>query len=684
MANPISQFMRSMKAKLAHWPVIPDDSNDEYANMTFAERMVKQVQNDFIEAESFLSTLHTEMDDMHAAYHNARDYVSVRTKKRFPVPMMQEQVDQFVAAALDKMFYGGRPSSVVPLPGTEKEDADAKQEMLDWQDFVQKIRLLFGLFLKDVALYRFCCAKVENVEKTRKVWTTIDVPVTDELGQPMLDEMSGLPASEPAWNLEDRCFYKGAWVTRIDPLNVYFGPNKSDIDDEYPIMVKAEYPKRYFYSRPYFFNQAELMGASTAHNEKLDSKRTRLGMGSGYSSGNADLYEYIEWQGLVDKAELYQFQMTVDPEFDQSLLATVQPDERTWAIVGVVNGETLVRCEENPFKLDGPNLIIGVMEPEEGELIGASLAQKILPSHKGLEEMFGILMENFKQAVNFGWGIDWNKVMNKQESINKPGFVLQTQGDPNQVMKRFEPYPIAKDIYAVSEYIRQMGQDAGGGQDMMTGKGDPGTNTLGESQMVFMKATLRLNRYIESFETSFIQPLYSMRNHINMVFIDEEFAYYIVADKQWVKIDPATVRADVDFICQSAQRETNRAVLTSQLLQLQQLLPAMLQAGQPVRLDVPASELARQAFGWKEELIERIFPLLKFEHDHPEMDINQMLVENALLQMGLSRMMAVQQAAMGMAGAPGPNQQLPQPKTESDASTSALQRGKPANIQADF
>jgi hypothetical protein len=292
-----------------------------------------------------------------------------------------------------------------------------------------------------------------------------------------------------------------------------------------------------------------------------------------------------------------------------------------------------------------------------------------------------MLLENFKQSVNMGWGIDWSKVQNKGQKINQPGFIIQTEGDPNKVLTRYEPVQIAKDLYTVDGYIEQMGKNAGGGQDIIQGKGDPAANTLGESQMVFGKANLRFAEYIGTFE-SFLRELYEVRDKVNMAFIDEEFAFLITGSQEWHTVTPEQIRSDVEFLCDSSERETNRVVISQQILQLIQVAPTAVQNGQPMRIDYPMAKLCRQGFNWPENDIEKTFPLLKFEKDNPQIDINQMLVENSLIQMGLARMMALQ-GAMSM-GQPGTGQQLPQPTTDSDAIQSANKRNQPENIQAEY
>jgi len=618
--------------------------------------------------------------DMHEAYHASEKYVNLRKKNLMPVTWIQEDVDAFRAEARDKLFYSGRPCRIVGREEQDKDDAEAKQVFMDYQDAEDKIFNKFGLWLRDAALYKACAAQVYYEERTKREWVVQDVPLpqVDEMGQPMMNaqgetmpamDMMGqqISSGQQEWVLQDVVVYKGATTVRIDPSNVWFTVDKSTAFDEWPVMVRSYQSKDFFRSQPYFFNQDIIETKATQGGGNRDISADKKGATNIGAERTDKPFEYIEWQGMVDKAALYNY---LYPN-DQMQQAKVRPNDKCLALIGIVDRDTIVRIEDDPFKWGKPNVIIGFIDPEEDSPFGRAISQMIECYQKAAEDLNGIQLENFKQSVNAMWVINKSALADKKPLINKSGGVLLTNDDPNKVARRIDQPRVAPDIYLLLEQYRQSSQNAGGIQDILKGRGEAGVETLGESTQVLSQAGLKIRDYIRSFEESFVVPLYELRNHINSTFIDQEYAFRVVGEKamNWRVIQPEQMRTPVDFICESSTRETNRAVIIQQMLQFIQIAPLAAQLGQPVRLDRIMAELAESGFGWSREKIEQYFPLIAMERMQGQPVVDQMLIENAMLQMQLPKM----QAMLGMSG-----QEIPQPKSEGDAIQSANQRNQPS------
>ena len=155
--------------------------------------------------------------------------------------------------------------------------------------------------------------------------------------------------------------------------------------------------------------------------------------------------------------------------------------------------------------------------------------------------------------------------------------------------------------------------------------------------------------------------MYEIRNHINATFIDQTYAYRVVGEKAkaWRKIEPSSVRAAVDFICESSARETNRAIIVQQMLQFIQIAPLAFQAGQIVRFDKMMAELGRTGFNISEDKIQDWFPFIRLEEE-AGINIDELLLQNALAGMAMGGMVPP-----GGPGGGGGN--LPQPTSEEDA-----------------
>lgn len=695
-----------MVGEYLHYPTIPDDSTGKYAGMLFEEKMLRTVNDDFASAQQNMAVLHEEMLLMHKCYYNANEYESIRADHKFPVPYMQQQIDKFVCKVKKSLVQSGRIATVVGMEGTDPKDVNAKQEMLDWQDYVNDIDTKLTMWIRDTATFRFCVGAIDYLGTSRRKWVQDpviakeqQVVVDPESGQVAYDEQTGEPLTEEVeidtgekeWKLVNVPYFQGAWRRRVDPMNVFFNAEKVEMNDDEPLMVRDFYPKRHFYSESYFFNQDLLTEAAVGAE---DSGKTLKRMQSGLSyQTQQGRMQYVEWYGLVDAKELYDYLINSRPyhmsDEDYEALkfraAEYRPNERCWVICGVANGTAVVRLQPSPFPFDGPPLRIGYISPDGDELVGQSISMKVFPVHMAKQEIHGWILENVAQVVNAGWIIDKSALAEESQTVNTPGFTLFTNGDVNKAVRRVDLQMVAPDLKELDEKYSQMGDSSIGMEDIISGRGDRAVETLGEAEIVSGEAQDLLREFVRCFETTFIRPFYQMTNETNMAFIDEEFAYMVVADKTWKRISPAQVRADVDFLCDGASREGRKAVVVQQILQTIKVSSVCIGMGIPVRVDKMMAELWRTGFGWSEKKIEEYFPLIKFERENPGANVDQMLVMSALAQMNQARVAAVTASQMPAPGGPPPNGPTPagdngpmaQPRTEGEAVRNANQAARP-------
>lgn len=658
--------------------VDPDEESEE---LSFEEALTQRVERDFADAKQYLDGYHRWCNEARNMYFNAKDYIDLRLKNVFPIPLVQEFTDQFVAHIRDKLFYANRPATVVGMEETDKGDADAKQEVMNWQDYKDKLHSKIGIAARDCALYQMSVAQVDFVKFTRKQWMPVQVEVDDPESQSIIDRMMGtMPKKmDIVWQNVDIPTYMGSSVKRVNPRDFFFTADKETMNDPYPVMVRSWQSKGYFDSKDYFFNQSEIGVKGIKIGSKTSDPQKREMVEDSEKSQRSDrVHEYVEWQGLVNKAALYQY-TGKDQELDPNgQPLQIDPGELVWTICGIVDGAVMVRLDAESHELEGPNIIAGTVEEDESGIIGIAPLQKIAAIHKGSESIMGILLENFKQSVNAMWGIDISKIVGKRPIVNKAGVIINCQGDPNRIIKRIEQPAIAPAVYEYLGMLRQMAKDAYGLQDITSGKGDPNTETLGESTMVEMYSSLRMRDYLKTFEDSYIIPLYQMRNQINMNFLDQEYVYGIIGEGaiEWRTIEPARIRASVDFICESSTREANRAVMVSQLLHLIKLSPLSIQNGMPVRIDKMMKELCELGFTMKKEKVNEFYPMLRLE-EQGVLDIDRIMVEVALFNLGVQAGGVPAGGSAPGQGTPAPGQSMPRPMSESEATQSANQEGQP-------
>lgn len=731
MADPIEQNPGLVADAEALLEEMEDDAGE--GETSFLDKLRARILDDRAKAKFFLDGFHNYCRDMYQYYHNAENYVSLRKQNKFPMPVIQEDTDMFVADSRDKLFYNNEPCSMIGREDTDKNDAAVKQEMMEYQD--QEGDSLYakaGLWLRDCCLYRMCVGQVNYEERTTKRWAAVEEPmpltdpntgliVFDDNGfpVPMVDDQGNtVPSGKKRWELQDRVEYRGAVTERVDPANVYFSQDKQKMQDEFPIMIQSRQTLEFFHSKPYFFNQHLLPAirsqsggsAEAAADFAVVEDKRRIVDQNVQSANSLKPYKYLEWQGPTDAIEAYTWLAKNRPKKYQEISAgklylkfdddgapeemiPVEPRQKVWTIQGLVNDLVIVRFDIDPFDYGAPNIVIGFMAAEEEGLIGGSLGQKIRSIHLGSQDLIGMLLENFKQSVNAMWGIDWTRVRNKSVKINEAGAVLNTQGDPNTVIKRIPVERIAPDLYGVYELFKQTRQNAGGFQEGITGRGDRAAETLGEFEGVFAQAALRIRDYLRSFEDSFIKPMWALRNHVNSVFIDSEYAYRILGEKgyEWRKVSPGVLRAGVDFICKASSRETQKIVIVQQMLQLAKIAPLALSAGQPVRIDKIIAKLCENGFGWQKDEINEILPLLQMEDEQGIVEINKMLAENAMLTQAIIRLQSLMALGAGgqpsvesgsgngsrPVGAASPGAPIPSPNSEGQGRASLSKQSRP-------
>lgn len=630
----------------------------------FESDMILRIKNDFNEAKQFLGPLHRKCTEAYEAYHNAGSYEDLKRKNRFPMPIVQKFVDKFVSHTIDKMFYADKPCTVVGVEETDKADAEAKQEMMQWQDRKDLMSIKLEKFVRDAALYPYCAAQVDYIEKSHKKWQQVQIP--QEVPSSLLGQAMGRTTETimtEQWQRTPVLTYRGPEVRRLDPRDVFFGPDKRQWGDGVPIMVRTHQDKDFFNGKDYFYNQDKIKDVPDGPlaEQEDNHKRELLGLQPAAAASRKQ-HEYIEWQGLVDAERFYKY------IGDEQALSQIEPGEEIFTIWGLCDGEVIVRADDDPLELDGENVVVGMMSPEEDEFIGTSLTTRVMAVHKGSQTIMGMLLENLKQSVNAMWLINQNALANKKPLVNQAGAIILTNDDVNKAAKRIEQPGIAKDIYLVLQMFDQLGQDTTDLQNTIMGTGETAAETLGENRIIASQAELGLRRALRCFEVTFVEPLYEMRNEINCNFLDEDYVFYVIGDGvvNWRTVTPEQVRARVDFVCESSTRETNKAVVGQQLLQLMEMAPAAIAAGQPVRIDKIMKKWLQTMGSMKDSEAIEFFPLIQMERMQGG-DMGGMMVQNAMLQ---------QQAnIMGAMPPPGPGQG-PQPGSEAEAVQSANQKSE--------
>jgi hypothetical protein len=261
------------------------------------------------------------------------------------------------------------------------------------------------------------------------------------------------------------------------------------------------------------------------------------------------------------------------------------------------------------------------------------------------DSLMGMLIKNLKQIINVIWIVNARKMKSKILKSDG-GSVIEALDDINNVVRNLEMPALARDIYNGLTLFRQMGQNASGISDIASGVAQEGVETLGEASILTTQAGQRLKEYLKVFENTFIEPLWQMRNQVNMRFVtDVGYIAKVIEDKivNWRTFTEGEIRADVDFVCRASNREAQKAVTVQQVIQTLNVVMPLVEAIGPQPILGLLRKLMAEGFNWGEDEIAQVLG-------------NQDNVNGLLGQLG--------QGGIGV-------QNQPQPQTEGQAIQSA-------------
>lgn len=602
---------------------------------TADDKLAQRVSKDFERAKSYLKGFHADCIDRHQHYVAPGLQTNLDADKTFPNPFITEQVDTLVSNMMEKLTYKDEPCSIIGHNDTDKEDADVKRQFMKYKDDVDGVQEKLRQAIKNCCIAKMAPAVVNYKEEFDMVPGTEEVQAEDEFGRPIM-EMDGITPymiEQPAMVKEYT--FQGDTTELVDPIDFFWVPEKRFIYDEHPMMIRSRQTFDWFKKQPWILKAGLTKlktetepGGTDEVDDLLDERRDMQGFSTENRGGKE--YVYVEWHGYI-KGELY--------------------------IIGVANSKVLMRKQEAKkiFNIGHPNIVIGNIGAEQGEIYGLSLIDKCHSVHHAIDTLLGMLLKSLRQTVNPMYKGDSTRLRNKNLE-NEAGKFWDCKGNPDEAIQRMEQEQISKDVYTLIGMFREMGQNATGISEGRLGNPDPGVDTLGEANIVEGNSAMReKGGYLRSFETSFVQPLYKMRNQINMNHVTDIGYLYSILENgvmHWRQIKPSAVKAGVDFICEASNRENQRAVITQQILQALNLNIKMGDILGPIPLLKLLEKLYEEGFGWKQETIKELLPM-----------------EDIAMQMQTSML---QQQQQGMAGE-NP-QSMPQPKSEGQATANANQR----------
>lgn len=595
--------------------------DDQVIEDTPERKALETVKRDFTEAQEYLKKFHQQGVDRYEHYIAPGKETNTAKDKSFPVPFTTEQVDTLTADMIEKLFYKDEPCSMHGRNDQDKADADVKRQFFSYQDEVDEIEDKMRQAIINAAIYKIAPAVINYKEETKTITEMRPTALRDETGQVVFGIDGQTPVMIDVPTPVNIYTYQGASVELVDPIDFFWTKEKRALYDEFPLIVRSRCTLEWFKSKPYI-NQDKIpelkaMGrnAEDFDDDLLDTRRNILDYGTNQPSTKQ--YNYVEWQGYIDLGE-----------------------GRDLYIIGVVENKFVMRIQKakDIFDLGHPNIVVGIIGRQFGEVYGLSLVDKFHSVQHGLDSMMGIFFKNLRQTGNNMWAGNSTKMKTKKFE-NDAGVFIDCLDDPDKVLKRMDQQQISQDVYAGMEMFRKMGQNSSGIQDIAEGVVQEGVETLGEANIIAGQSAIRSKGgYLRCFEASFVKPSYKIRNHVNMKFCTDPGYLFAVLEEgimNWKQISPQQIRTEVDFICEASNRENQRAIVTQQVLQALNLTIKMAEILGPIPLVKLLEKLYEEGFGWKRDTIEELLPLeaIQAQIMMNEMEKQQQMVGESMKSM---------------------------------------------------
>lgn len=648
--------------------------------LSWEERAVKRVLDDFKASKDFLASFHDECLDRYEHYRAPKVERNVNFSKmqKFPVPFTTEQVNTLKARVMQKLFFRNKPCSIYGQEKTDERDAEAKRELFEYQDRIDGIESKTGMAVVWAAIAGITPGQINYDKKMTTEVVNASEPVLDSAGnQVYLDDDMPAMVNVPKEVRVPK--YLGSSVENIDIFDFFFTPEKQSHNDGEPYIVRSRRRPRYFDTKDYFFNQHMIVkkdGTDEDDSDKLTERRRMLGLDPG-DKYFANHCIYLEWQGYYDPGD-------DGPQYEDGT-----PYKAGYYVIGVVTGaryeDILVRFDYEPFPFDGPNIIVGSFIEEQGEVIGPRFADNFHAVQHALDSVMGLWFASLKQTVKRPKVVNSDALKNPNQINTNVDETIEVddRDDVNRVVKFIDVPNISPDLYNGLQMLRLMGQNASKIHDIAEGKAQQGVETLGEANILSMETEIGINDYIRTFERTWIQPMYEKRNAINSRYLPQEYVISIIGEKglEWRTLSPVQIRAQVDFVCEAATRENQRGVIAQQIIQtLQPMLNVLTlysQMGYPPQLWPRADLLLAELYDvwtWQSDKIAKILPSTVMD-EQQEVELAQ--------QLQMLNMLRMQAQIEPTQGRSADGARTPQPRNEGEAQKSANERNttKTARMQ---
>jgi hypothetical protein len=244
------------------------------------------------------------------------------------------------------------------------------------------------------------------------------------------------------------------------------------------------------------YYDVELGSPSAPSTNSVDS-------GDNSTPDDEDAVEIIEYYGKVPKEllEASEKEDTEAPlEYDESDLVEVY--------ITIANRSVLLRAYENPNIMGDRPVVAYAFDIVPNRFWGRGIAEKAYNPQKALDGILRAQMDGLALTVHPMMAADATRIPRGVKLTVRPGKMLLTNGNPNEVLKEFRFGAIDPMSYNATGDLERMIQMATGAMDSASPLKSNRRNETASGMSMIMGGTLkRSKRILQNIERNFLTPL---------------------------------------------------------------------------------------------------------------------------------------------------------------------------------
>ncbi len=196
----------------------------------------------------------------------------------------------------------------------------------------------------------------------------------------------------------------------------------------------------------------------------------------------------------------------------------------TEAIVVIANNGILLKAEANPYMMQDRPVVAFPWDVVPGRFWGRGVCEKGYNSQKALDAELRGRIDALSLTIHPMMGMDATRIPRGTSPEVRPGKLLMTNGDPNEILRPFTFGDVSQITFAQAQALQDMVQQATGAVDSTGVAGAVnGEATAAGISMSLGAIIKRHKRTLINFQESFLIPLVEKAAWRYMQFSPDEY-----------------------------------------------------------------------------------------------------------------------------------------------------------------